>query len=263
MSRRNPFTRKAAILVLQVAVVLIALGAWELFARLFPSPALPAFSVVLRSSYSILTGEQLLNDVVPSSLRVLIGFLLGVTLGITIGLIIGYFRRLEPWVRPTLEFLRAIPAIALIPAALLLFGPTEGMRIGLIAFGAFFPVLLATIDGARRVDGLLIDSSKIIGHNRPTTLFAVVLPAALPSIFAGIKTALGIALIVMVIAELTAASSGIGFQIQQSQRLFRTADVFGGTLIIGLLGFLFTMAILAIERRVLSWYTGWRGAADK
>lgn len=245
-----------------MALIIAVLGVWELYARLNPSPTFPPFSAVITSSLKILTGPQLLHDVVPSALRVLVGFILGVGFGVLLGLVIGYFRRLEPWVRPLLEFLRAIPTIALIPAALLIFGPTEGMRVGLIAFGAFFPVLLATVDGARRVDGLLVDTSRIIGHTRPETLVKVILPAALPSIFAGVRTALGIALIVMVIAELTAASSGLGFQIQQSQRLFRTVDVFGGTLIIGLLGFLFTMAILAVERRVLRWHAGWRGAAD-
>jgi ABC-type nitrate/sulfonate/bicarbonate transport system permease component len=93
-------------------------------------------------------------------------------------------------------------------------------------------------------------------------LFKVVAPAALPQILAGVRIALGLALIMMVISEMMAADNGLGYYIQQSQRLFQSANVYAGVLIIGTLGFLFTATILAIEGRLLRWHRGWRGAND-
>ena len=248
--------------VAQVALVAAILLAWQIGASLASNPAFPPFSRVFESYLGILFGERLVTDVLPSVARALSGFVIGVVAGAVLGMLIGYWRGLEPWVRPLLEFLRAIPTVALLPAALLLLGATEEMRIGLIAFGCFFAVLLAAIDGTRRVDPLYYDTSRVVGRSRLETLFRVALPAALPAILTGVRIALGLALIVMVISELTAASNGIGFYIQQSQRLFRTVDVYAGTLVIGTLGLLFTAAILAVERRLLRWHRGWRGSAE-
>jgi ABC-type nitrate/sulfonate/bicarbonate transport system permease component len=191
--------------------------------------------------------------------RLAIGFLIAVAAGCVAGLVLGYLRALDPWVRPVLEYLRFIPAVAILPAALLLFGPTDTMRIFVIAFGSVFPVLLAAIDGARRVDAVLLDVARVNGLPLMERLFRVVLPAALPLIFAGVRIALSIALVMMVISELIAADDGLGFYILRNQRLFQTANVYAGVLTIGTIGLALTLALLAIERSVLSWHRGWRG----
>lgn len=246
----------------QVVLVAALLIAWQLGATASSNPVFPPFGDVFTAYLSTLFGERLFTDVLPSVGRALAGFLIGVVTGAVLGMAIGASRSLEPWLRPVLEFLRAIPTVALLPAALLLLGATDQMRIALIAFGCFFPVLLAAIDGTRRVDPLYLDTSRMIGRGRIETLLRVVLPAALPMILSGVRIAVGMALIVMVISELQAASNGIGYFILQSQRLFRTVDVYAGTLVIGTVGLLFTAAILAVERRLLRWHRGWRGSAE-
>jgi len=133
------------------------------------------------------------------------------------------------------------------------------MRIFVIAFGSVFPVLLAAIDGARRVEPLLLDVARVERLTIPERLFRVVLPASMPSIFAGVRIALSIALVMMVISELIAADNGLGFYILRNQRLFQTANVYAGVLTIGTIGLVLTLSLLAIEKRVLAWHRGWRG----
>jgi ABC-type nitrate/sulfonate/bicarbonate transport system permease component len=133
------------------------------------------------------------------------------------------------------------------------------MRIFIIAFGSVFPVLLAAIDGAKRVDPVLLDVARVNGLSTAAQIVQVILPASLPAIFAGIRIALGLALIMMVISELIAADNGIGFYILRSQRLFQTSNVYAGVLVIGTIGFALTASLLAFEKRVLAWHRGWRG----
>lgn len=199
----------------------------------------------------------------PEFYRLAVGFSIAVVLGSFAGITIGSLRGLDPWVRPVLEYLRFIPAVAILPASLLLFGATDKMRIFVIAFGSIFPVLLAAIDGARRVEPMLIDVARVNRLLVAQRLFRVVLPAALPSVFAGTRIALSIALVMMVISELIAADDGLGFYILRNQRLFLTANVYAGVLTIGTIGLAFTLALLFFEKRVLAWHRGWRGVVDE
>jgi ABC-type nitrate/sulfonate/bicarbonate transport system permease component len=120
-------------------------------------------------------------------------------------------------------------------------------------------VILAAIDGARRVDVTLLDVARVNRLSTRAQIVRVVLPAALPAIFAGVRIALGLALIMMVISELIAADNGIGFYILRSQRLFQTAGVYAGVLVIGTIGWALTGILVALETRVLGWHRGWRG----
>jgi ABC-type nitrate/sulfonate/bicarbonate transport system permease component len=141
----------------------------------------------------------------------------------------------------------------------LLLGPTDAMRITVIAFGSVFPVLLAGVDGARRVDPMLLEVARLEGLGRAAQIVRVILPAALPFLFAGVRVALGLALIMMVLSELIAADNGLGFVMLRSQRLFQTANVYAGVLVIGAIGWLLTTLLLLCERRLLAWHRGWRG----
>lgn len=246
----------------QAALLLALLAGWQAAAILFPAPHLPRLERIAASFWSLLHGEPFLREVLPSAARVGTGLAIGIVLGTGVGLAIGYFRALDPWLRPILEFLRALPAVTVLPAALLLLGSTDLMRVSIIVFGCTPPVLLAAIDGARRVDQLLLDTARVNGLSAPQTVLRVIVPAALPQVFAGIRIALGVALIMMVISELLAANNGLGAFIQRNQRLFNTANVYGGVLVIGVLAWLFTAAMLKLEKRVLRWHRGWRGLAE-
>jgi ABC-type nitrate/sulfonate/bicarbonate transport system permease component len=242
----------------QVAFVVALLAIWQWASVTHPAPYLPSLTDVATAYWNLIHGERLTGEVGPSMYRVAVGFCIGVGAGTIVGLAIGYFRRLDPWVRPVVEFSRAIPAAAVLPGAMLLLGATNTMRVSIIAFGCTFPVLLSAIDGARRVDELMLDTARMSGLSRSQTLVKVVVPAALPQILAGIRIALGLALIMMVISELIASDNGLGFYILRNQRLFRTADVYAGVLVIGTIGWLFTTAILQVEKRLLRWHRGWR-----
>lgn len=254
---------RIAPLAWQIATIGGIVALWQWAAVYHPAPHLPPLSAIAKAYWRLAQGDLLFTAVLPSLYRLAAGFAIAVVLGTVAGLIIGYLRTLDPWVRPVLEYLRFIPAVAILPAALLLLGPTDAMRIFVIAFGSVFPVLLAATDGARRVDVMLLDVARVSGLSTLQRVVRVILPAALPSIFAGIRTALGLALIMMVISELIAADNGLGFSILRSQRLFQTAGVYAGVLMIGTIGWTLTTALLAFERRVLAWHRGWRGLSGR
>jgi ABC-type nitrate/sulfonate/bicarbonate transport system permease component len=238
------------------------LAVWQSAAVINPAPSLPPLQNIASSYVRLLHSELLHSAVLPSLYRLAVGFFLAIVLGSCVGLIIGYLRHLDPWVRPVLEYCRFVPAVAILPAALLLFGPTDTMRVFVIAFGSIFPVLLAAIDGARRVEPVLLDVARVSGLSTLERILKIILPASLPSIFAGVRIALSIALVMMVISELIAADNGLGFFILRSQRLFQTSNVYAGVLILGTFGLALTLAFLAVEQRVLAWHRGWRGLAD-
>lgn len=249
-------------LAYQFGLLASLLIVWQWAAVTHPGPALPRLESVAWGYWRLVQGDLLYSAVLPSLYRLCVGFSIAVAVGVIVGLAIGYMRTLDAWIRPVLEYLRFIPAVAILPPALLLLGPTDTMRILVIAFGCVFPVLLAAIDGARRIDQTLFDVARINGLGPVAQICRVVLFAAMPSIFAGIRIALGLGLIMMVISELIAADDGIGFYILRSQRLFQTAGVYAGVLVIGTIGWGLTAGLLALEHRVLRWHRGWRGLAD-
>jgi ABC-type nitrate/sulfonate/bicarbonate transport system permease component len=253
---------RIVLLAWQIGTIGVLLAIWQWAAATHPAPYLPALQAVADSFARLWHGDLLDSAIVPSMTRFTIGFLIAVITGCVAGIALGYLRGLDPWIRPVLEYLRFIPAVVVLPAALLLFGPTNTMRIFVIAFGSVFPVLLAAIDGARRVDPLLLDVARVNGLRISERLFYVILPAALPMIFAGVRIALSIALVMMVVSELIAADDGLGFYILRNQRLFQTANVYAGVLTIGTIGLGLTLALLAVEKRVLAWHRGWRGLPD-
>lgn len=255
-------TERTGALLWQLGLIGALLAAWQISATLWPAPYLPKLQAVFAGFVNLVHGNLLFSAVLPSLYRFVIGFGVAVLLGSLIGLTLGYLRGLNEWVRPILEYLRFLPTVAILPAALLLFGATDGMRIFVIAFGSIFPVILAAMDGARRVDQILIDVARVNGLTVSQRIVRVILPAALPAIFAGIRIALSIALVMMVISELIAANDGLGHFILRSQRLFQTANVYAGVLLLGAIGLVLTTCMLAIEGRLLAWYRGWRGAAD-
>lgn len=238
------------------------LAAWELAGRAGITPLLPPVTTVFAEVWDIISSPRLTRDVLPSVARALAGFGVASVVGAVVGMILGYFRRLEPWTRATLEFLRSVPPPAILPLAVLVMGSTDTMRIAVIAVGAVWPVLLNAIDGTRQVDPLYFDVARTWKAGSWETIRRFVLPAALPQIMAGMRIALAIALIMMVISEMIAASSGLGYLVLQSQRLFAMRQMYAGVILIGALGWLFTVVFAQIERRVLAWYEGQKGLVD-
>jgi ABC-type nitrate/sulfonate/bicarbonate transport system permease component len=161
-------------------------------------------------------------------------------------------------VAPILEFLRAIPGVALLPAALLIFGIGSTMQIAVIVYGTIWPILLNTALGVRSVDPLVADVARSYRISRLTRLFRIIVPAASPQIVAGMRTALSIGITVIVFSEMVGSTNGIGYQILASQRSFAIPDVWAGMILLGILGYLLNVAFRAFEHLVLRWHRGLR-----
>jgi ABC-type nitrate/sulfonate/bicarbonate transport system permease component len=223
------------------AALLVAWGLWSARAENFFFPPLTDILASFRDNWLF---ARVGSDVVPSLERMLAGYSLAVVGGVCIGLVIGSFRPVRWAAGPPVEFLRAIPPPVLIPFAILLFGIGPQFKIFVIAAGCVWPVLL-----------------KVYRIPLLQRLVSVVLPAASPRIFTGMRTALSLALILMVISEMEASTNGIGFFILQSQRSFAIPDMWSGMLLLGLIGFAFNAGFVEVERRVLRWHRGAQSSA--
>lgn len=203
-------------------------------------------------------GDRILSDVLPSMGRLLAGVLAAILLGVSGGLLIGSVRWLRELTEPVLEFFRAIPPPVLVPVLMLLVGITDSMKVAVIVSGCVWPVLLNTIEGVRAIDAVLSDSARTYGITGRARVRYLVLPSAGPQIMAGIRQCLSIGLILMVISEMFASSSGLGFTIVQFQRSFAIPEMWSGIVILGLIGVAMSFIFQWTERRVLRWYHGLR-----
>jgi ABC-type nitrate/sulfonate/bicarbonate transport system permease component len=254
---RNRITDWALALVLPV-LLLVAYDGWARTADDFFFPPLSEIGGTFADEWLF---TRIPTDLLPSLVRMLAGFALAVLIGVALGTLLGFSRTLSTALDPVLQFLRALPPPALIPVSLLVFGAGDGAKVFLIALGAVWPVLLNTVDGVRGVDRTALDmarSYRVPAHARLTRL---VLPAALPRIFAGARTALGIAIILMVVSELIGADNGVGYVVQLAQRGFDIPEMWAGTVLLGLLGFSANALFVAVERRVLHWHLAISGRA--
>jgi NitT/TauT family transport system permease protein len=246
-----------------VVPVLILVG-WEIFSRsgTLPAALLPAPTTVLRSwadwVFAIDGNTQTYSgswifDTTASITRVMAGFGIATALGVSLGVAIGWSRRIETIIEPTLQVLRPIPPVSWIPLAIIWFGIANKPAIFLVFLGSFFPILLNTIHGVKSCDRNLIRAGAMVGGDQRQLLRYIVLPAALPSIFAGLRIGIGSAWMLTVTAELVAVKSGLGYVLWDSYYFLRYDLVLAAMASIGLLGFLSDLAIRALMARVLHW----------
>ena len=249
---------------LGIALIIV----WEFAARKAGSIFFPPPSEILHRAATLwLSGkpqrlflsDSIFQDVLPSILRLLGGWALAVLIGIPFGILIGRSRNLSDLVNPSLQFLRAIPGPALIPIFIILLGTESTMRVTLIAFGSIWPILLNTIEGTQTVDPVQLDTARAFQIPRHARLWRIVLPAAMPKILAGMRVSLALAVILMVVSELVASTSGIGYRIQNAQIMFLLTDMWCGIILLALIGYTLNLLFLKFERRVLAWHRGARG----
>ncbi|MBS7539054.1 ABC transporter permease [Ancylobacter lacus] len=244
-------------IALNIAGLVLFVIAWELIPRystwinevLFPPP-----SQVFATFVPLLLSGQILDDIRVSLVRAASGFGVALGLGIGAGVLTARLAWLQYLLEPLLHGFRSIPAIALIPLCILWFGIGEVSKTALIAWGAFFPLWITTFIGVRDVNPIYLRSAACLGAGRLTTLFLVVLPAALPFILTGIRQALSVSLVVLVAAEMSGASSGIAHMMSEGHQLFRVDIMFIGLAVLGAVGFLVDRAFVAIARRLFPWY---------
>ncbi|HEY0450610.1 ABC transporter permease [Actinophytocola sp.] len=203
-------------------------------------------------------GARMYDDVLPSIARLGIGYAAALVLGIGLGMAIGSSRWLRALVEPLLEFLRAVPPPVLVPILVLIAGIGNGMKILVIVSGCLWPILLNAVEGVRAVDQVLADTCRTYRIRGRLRWWHLVLRSASPQIVTGARQALSVGIILMVISEMFAASSGLGFAVIQFKDGFQIPQMWSGVLLLGLLGVLLSVLFGIVEHRVLGWYQGSR-----
>jgi ABC-type nitrate/sulfonate/bicarbonate transport system permease component len=242
-----------------VAFIVVLLIGWELGSAsgVVPSLTWPRMSVILATWWELLLSGELVAQVVPSLLRMFAGYFIGVGAGVLVGLAMGYFAFFYFLLEPITELLRPIPSPAYIPIVILFLGIDDGMKVFMIAFATFFPVLLNTFNGVRGVDPVQTQTAKTFGVTRGKMLWQIVLPSAAPYIFTGMRVSLAVALIIVVISEMVAANNGIGYFILAGQRGFKIREMWAGVVTLAMVGYALNQLFLLVENRVLAWHYGY------
>ncbi len=242
-------------------VPIIILIIWEVICLLgFVKPdMLPAPTQILSQFWTLIVNGELFVHFSISMQRVLIGFFIGSTIGLILGILTGFSTLIQKILDPSLQMLRTVPLLALIPLFILWFGVGEFAKVLMISLGAFFPVYLNTFLGIRMVDIKLYEVTKVLQFSAWSRLTKVVLPSALPNILLGIRLALGTSWLVLVVSEMMGTSAGIGYMIQNARAYSQTDIVFVGLIIFALMGKFSDSLVRMIEAKSLKWRDTYKG----
>lgn len=253
----NPTTLIRTV-VLWLALPLVLLVVWWFASAHSTSFYYPPLKTIVAALHKEWLGHRITDDVIPSLLRLVVGYAVAIAVGVALGTVVGLHRRVRLAAEPVLEFLRAVPPPVVVPVLLLVVGIGTTTKIVIIASGCVWPVLLNTVQGVRGIDPVLSETASSYGLSGWSRLQRLVLPAASPQILAGARQALSIAIILMVISEMMASTGGIGFTVVKFQRNFAMPEMWSGILVLGLIGIVLAMVFRVVERRVLAWYVGMR-----
>ncbi|MEO3889817.1 ABC transporter permease subunit [Nonomuraea sp. B5E05] len=238
----------------------VVLGGWELLARSLDIAYLPEPTLIVTRMYEmwfsgpyILT-EEAVDNFVPSLVRVTGSWAVAVVVGVALGVALGRTAWLADVVQPLVEFARAVPPPVMLPLFLVLFTMGTQVQVATIVFGIIWPILLNSIDGARSVDRLKVETATVFGVPASLRLFRIILPSAAPKIFAGLRLSVSLALILMVISELKGSTEGIGYLLSLANSNADMPAIWAGVLVLGVLGFVLNSLFLMVERRVLAWH---------
>ena len=251
--------RGALGLALGLLVFAACLAMWELWARGGAPFHVPRASEVMETAWHEWPTRDFLSEAWTSLRRLATGYAIAAVIGIGLGLLVGTSLRARRTLDPFFELLRAVPVIAIVPVAILVLGVGDAERIAVIAFGVVFPILLNTIGGVRAIPLEVRDSASMLHVGRVERVLRVYLPAALPSIFTGLRIALSLGLVMVVISEFVGQQDGLGNYILVQQSILNFPEMYAGILFLGLLGYLLNVLFLVVERRVLAWHYGAAG----
>jgi ABC-type nitrate/sulfonate/bicarbonate transport system permease component len=261
MNNRSTRTRILGV-GLEILVPIVLLGAWAMASAHSQSFYFPPLTDIFTSFREIWLFTRVPTDVLPSLERLFAGYFIAVAASVVIGVALGLSDTARKIVDPVVHFLRAIPPPVLVPVGILVLGIGGGMKIALIAFVCFWPILLNTMDGVAGVDPSLRETARSYQIPARDRLFRVILPSAAPQMFAGARVSLSLAIIMMVVSEMVASTNGIGYFVLQSQRVFAITEMWSGIILLAILGFVFNAVFLLVERRALRWHRGARAGAN-
>lgn len=250
-----------ALRLLPWLVPVLLIGAWQLAAASgwLSSRVLPAPSEVLQAFARLAASGELWTHVKVSAGRALAGLAVGGGLGLLLGLLTGSVRWLDTLLDSSIQMVRNIPALALIPLVILWFGIDEAAKLFLIAVAVFFPIYLNTFHGIRSVDPGLVEMGRSYGLSRWGLYTQVVLPGALSSILVGLRFSLGLMWVILIVAETISAQAGIGYLTMNAREFLQTDVVLVGILVYALLGKLADVFARGLERFWLRWHPGYQG----
>ena len=238
---------------LLVAALLVLLWQWIADHRFISPVFLPgpdrAWSAMLKG---FATGD-LLPKLFSTIERMFWGWLVASLVGIVLGAAVGTSPALRSYLGPMLEFLRPLPASAIIPVAIAILGLTDAMVLSVVVFGALWPVLLSTIQGFSSVEPTLYEVGRALGFSRTATIMKIALPSASPDILSGMRLGLTVALIVAIVCEMLAGRDGLGNWILLAARAFRAPDLYAGVILLAALGCLSSLLLAIAEKRLLRW----------
>ncbi|MEV1171364.1 ABC transporter permease subunit [Nonomuraea sp. NPDC049784] len=244
-------------------VVPAVLVVWEIAGRAIGDTDFPPPTTIVARMYElwfsgpaarVFLTDDAIGNILPSLGRMFGGWLLAALIGVVAGMILGRSRSATDYVNPLIEFGRAVPPPLLLPVFLPLFKAGLATQLATIVFGVIWPTLLNSIEGARAVDRTYTETATVFNLSKLQRLRVVVLPAASPKIFAGLRLSLSLALILMVLTEFIGGTDGIGYQLLSAQRSFDGAAVWATIALLGILGYVVNSLFVLAERRVLAWH---------
>jgi ABC-type nitrate/sulfonate/bicarbonate transport system permease component len=257
--RLRPWNRVPFERLVSVCSPIILILIWELAGqvrlidtRFFPTPS----TIILQAAVPMIKSGELWTHLSISLTRIGIGFVLGAIPGVIIGLAMGLNPLVRAAIQPLVDATFPIPKSAIAPLFLMIFGIGEESKYAIIATAVIYLVLINTVSGVRNIDRIYLDVGKNYGASRLMMFTDVALPGALPMVFTGLKLGMGVALIIIVIAEIIGAKSGIGFLIWNSWQVFQVEKMYVGLMVSALLGFGTAALLNVVERRLIPWKSG-------
>jgi ABC-type nitrate/sulfonate/bicarbonate transport system permease component len=267
MNRIAPMTLR---LLWRWIVLAAGLGAWQAWAGWRASPFFPPPSAIAARMYHLwfsgpvshlLLTPDATGNVLPSLGRVGGGLAIAVAVGAPLGVALGRSAVLSGFLDSLLHFGRSLPAVALVTVFIVIFKLGTQMEVAFIAFGAIWPILLNTIDGASSVDRLQAETARAFRLPAGQRLTRLIVPATLPKFFAGLRISVSLSLVLMVIAELTGSTDGIGYQMNNASSNFDLTGLWAGIVLLGIIGYALNAAVLGVEHHLLAWHRASRRTA--
>lgn len=245
---------KRIVIVAALPVFILAVWSAMTGARLVDLIFLPSPLAVGKSIVTGFASGTLLKDLGVTLWRALAGFAVSALIGIPLGLIVGRFKIIAAATQPTVDFFRSVPATALFPLFLFLFGLGDKAKISIVVYACALVILVNTAYGALQVKNARILSAQVMGASRWDTFWKIIIPESAPGIFAGLRVALSMAFVLIIVTEMFIGTSvGLGHQIIDSQMVYRIPDMYAGIVLTGIVGYAANSILLTIERRALHW----------
>jgi sulfonate transport system permease protein len=259
----KPRPMRTGLLALSWAAPVLFVLVWETLCRSgYVAPQiLPAPSKVVMTAVKLASTGGLFHDLGVSLLRAATGFAIGGLIGFSLGVLVGFSRLAEAAIDRSVQMIRAVPFLAALPLTIIWFGVGEGQKIFLVSLGVVFPIYVNTVLGIRQVDPKLLELARVQGLSGWMTIRRIILPGALPSILTGVRYALAVAWLALVVAETVGAQAGLGFLAMDAREFLRTDVIVLTIVIYALIGAGSDSVARLLEKRLLRWHPNFGGAA--